>query len=396
MKKIFSLLLALLLLTGCAVRPPAEDVPKEPDAAGSSEITDSVPFANMQPEEDGLPESMPEAENSPAEEKTVSLEDFDRLVMIQPYNWYGAPEADGPGVDFGTVALSADGQAEIAILLHPDTWKPAADLPPVGLQVVMSLENSTTGERLGICPWEGATLVMLTTPPSSGVTEQRFWLAPIWLSDDAQRYMYEAAYATWPDPQTMRDLSPLCSYPAKLSPEFLVHIAGLPKLYTVTPADPFLSEYSNIIMPLYYAYALPAAWESAEELSADNLLLAFRSLHFRSYAMTEEFLIDANLADPILQQYFDVSSAHLRTAECFIRDAGCYRMGGADGLGGPLAGPTLLQRIGENRYRMYLEYGESARDGHYFAFDFELTDTGFRYLRGDGMLRYDEHPLPTA
>ena len=123
----------------------------------------------------------------------------------------------------------------------------------------MSLENRTTGEQLSICPWEGATLVMLTTPHSSGVTEQRFWLAPIWLSDDAQRYMYEAAYATWPDPQTMRDLSPLCSYPAKLSPEFLAHIAGLPKLYTVTPADPFLSEYSNIIMPLYYAYAMPAA-----------------------------------------------------------------------------------------------------------------------------------------
>jgi hypothetical protein len=92
-----------------------------------------------------------------------------------------------------------------------------------------------------------------------------------------------------------------------------------------------------------------------------------------------------------------VDSAHLRSAACFIRDAGCYHMGGADGLGGPIFGPTLLQRMGDNHYRLYLEFGEAARDGNgYFAFEFKLTDTDYRYLRSDGMLSYEEHPLPTA
>ncbi len=43
MKKLLCLLLTLLLLNGCAAQPPMENLPKEPDAASSSENTASVP-----------------------------------------------------------------------------------------------------------------------------------------------------------------------------------------------------------------------------------------------------------------------------------------------------------------------------------------------------------------
>ena len=211
MKKLLSLLLALLLLTGCAAQP-AESVPKEPDAAGTSEITDPAPSADMQPEETVLPESTPEEENAPeaedippenipaeeaADEDVFSPEDFDLLVKIQPYDWYGAPEPDGLGAEFGTVALTADQQAELALLLQTDQWQPAEDLPPVGLTAVMSLESSATGERLDICLWDDATLIMF----SVGHRAQRFYFAPTQVCSDAQAYMYDAAAKTVPSPE---------------------------------------------------------------------------------------------------------------------------------------------------------------------------------------------------
>lgn len=406
MKRILILLLALLFLTGCAAAP-AESTP---DAGLSvSESTDETVSAETVPEEstqdEGSSDEISSAESVPAEESSgaesdileeFSLEGFDQLVKIQPYDWYGAPEPDGPGVEFGTIPLSADQQAELKVLLHPNHWEPADTLKGVGLTVVMELENSTTGERLSVCPWDGATLILVTKYLSNGSKAQTRYLAPIWIADDARSYMYEAAYATWPNPQTMKDLSPLCRYPNTLSPEFMAHLAAVEDVSPITWADPFHPEYARIYMPLCYASAISTPWESAEEIPADNLLRAFRSLHFQAYRMDEEFLIDADIADPILQQYFNVSAQHLRSAACFIRDAGCYRMGGADGLGGPIFGPTLLQRTGDNSYRLILEFGESAQDGYYFAFEFELTDTGFRYLRSDGTLYYEEHPLPEA
>ena len=405
MKTLLSLLLVLLLLTGCAAQPPVEPESQSTDTVPETAVVESPSVTEESvPKENATEESIPAEEISgpensdltDTETEEISLEGFDALVRLQQYDWYGAPEADGPGVDFGTVPLTADQQAELEILLHIDQWEPAEDLPPVGVTVVMSLENSTTGERLSICPWDGATLVIRDRYFPNGHKGQTFYFAPIWLSDDAQRYMFDAAYASWPNPQTMKDLSPLCRYPNTLSAAFTAHLATVEDVCAITLADPFHADYARIYMPLYYA-TMSTPWESAEEIPADNLLTAFRSLHFNQYALTEEFLIDADLADPILQQYFDVDSAHLRSAACFIRDAGCYRMGGADGLGGPIFGPTLLQRMGDNHYRLYLEFGEAARDGRgYYAFEFELTDTGYRYLRSDGMLSYEEHPLPTA
>lgn len=51
MKKLLSLLLVLLLLTGCAAQPPVEDVPKEPDAASSAGNTASFPENGILPTE---------------------------------------------------------------------------------------------------------------------------------------------------------------------------------------------------------------------------------------------------------------------------------------------------------------------------------------------------------
>ena len=51
MKKFLSLLLALLLLTGCAAQPPVEDVPKEPDAASAFDTAVSIADNGILPTE---------------------------------------------------------------------------------------------------------------------------------------------------------------------------------------------------------------------------------------------------------------------------------------------------------------------------------------------------------
>lgn len=317
MKKLLSLLLALLLLTGCSA--PVEPESKPTDSVPETAVSESTSTTeeNISTEEISGPENSDPTDTVP---EKISLEGFDTLVRLQQYDWFGEPEADGPGIDFGTIPLSADQQAELEVLLHPDEWEPVDTLPAVGLTVVMRLGNSTIGDWLSICLWDGATLVIRDHYFPDGHKDRLLYFAPIWLSDDAQRYMFDAAYASWPNPQTMKDLSPLCRYPNTLSAAFTAHLATVEDVCVITLADPFHADYARIYMPLYYA-TMSTPWESAEEIPADNLLTAFRSLHFNQYALTEEFLIDADLADPILQQYFDVDSAHLRSAACFIRDA---------------------------------------------------------------------------
>lgn len=197
MKKFLSLLLALLLLTGCSA-------PVEPESKPTGSVPENAVSESASTTEESIPaEGIPGPENSdPADTvpEEISLEGFDTLVRLQQYDWYGEPEADGPGIDFGTIPLSADQQAELAVLLHPDEWEPADTLPAVGLTVVMRLGNSTTSDWLNICLWDGATLVMRERYFSGGHKGQMFYFAPIRLSDDAQRYMYDIAYASWPNP----------------------------------------------------------------------------------------------------------------------------------------------------------------------------------------------------
>ena len=136
-----------------------------------------------------------------------------------------------------------------------------------------------------------------------------------------------------------------------------------------------------------------------DALPADNLMRFFAAAHFNHYIGSEEFLIDALIVEPFLQQYYNVSTQHLRTAEIFIRDAGCYRFHGTDGSGGIFPFPAALQRTGENCWRMYTAFDisfDSTPQMEYSAFEFELTDTGFRYLRGLGNVAAEQVPLPIA
>ncbi len=409
MKRILILLLALLFLTGCAAAP-AESTPDAglsvPESTDETVCAEAVPEESTQNEgssdESASAESMPAEESSGAESdilEEISLEGFDQLVKIQPYDWYGAPEPDGPGVEFGTIPLSADQQAELKVLLHPNHWEPADTLKGVGLTAVMELENSTTGERLSVCLWDGATLILVTKYLSNGSKAQTGYLAPIWITDDARSYMYEAAYATWPNPQTMKDLSPLCRYPNTLSAEYAAHLTAMEinAAETIDAHNAFADDHYAVYSPYLYTSLLPLAWENADDIPIDNLMRFFAVIHFRKYTASESFLIDKLIAEPILQQYYNVSTQHLRTAENYIRDAGCYRFHGMDGMGGLFPYPILLLRTGENCWRMYAAFDTSTSNTpqlEYNAFEFELTDTGFRYLRGLGAVPAENVPLP--